>query len=93
MNVTIIDNKDYMLTIWAENRDPLDACEQAGMFASVHKLAETLWLVRVTFANAQGVLNFFTGVKYKMALVRYTSESTYYSSESTDQYDGRKVTG
>jgi hypothetical protein len=93
MNTTVIDNEDYLVMIWAETSAPLLALEAVQALGMIHKLQENLWMARVAFNKAKIVREGIAMGEFKMVVIRYTSESSYFSHDHQDQLLGRKVTG
>ena len=92
MIVQIVDNRDLMLTLSADAVD-LAALQSQGFISKSHPISETTWLVRCTFDNFTGLQTSLIGKTYKMVVVRFSSGSTYFSSDVQDQLIGQNITG
>ena len=93
MDVSILDNEDYMILISVEDPKVLHDMDAAGTFARKHEITRTLWLVRIPFGQANAKKSGLGDVPYKFIVVRYTSASAYRSSDPVDQNNGSAITG
>ncbi len=92
MIAQIVDNHDLMLVLNAPAAD-LNALQSQGLFTKQYALAENSWLLRCSLDKFGSLKNALENKAYKMVVVRFTSGSTYFSSDSQDQNSGQNITG
>ncbi len=92
MIVQIVDNHDLMLVLNAPTVD-LNALQKQGLFAKQYAISENSWLLRCGLDKFGALKTALEHKVYKMVVVRFTSGSTYFSSDSQDQSSGQNITG
>jgi hypothetical protein len=104
--MAITDNRDFMVIITTDTPETLKRLKDERFFKATHVVTRSrplqdggksneVWLVRMRLNNDVPLEDALKadGSKHRAVFIRYTSNSSYFSSDHADETAGSKLTG